>query len=205
MKIIILQGNDTVRSYERLTKFIDVAKSRNWEIIYDDLGVSQSLFGAEKLIIIRNIKLITQKNLNVLEKIDGNLVIYSETKVSTSITKILPKDTKTENFDLPKIIWSFLDNITIKGLHEVIKTEPLEFVFAMIAKRIKEIYWARIAPDSLPLQQWQLQKLKKQFNHVSDEKLKIIIEKLAQMDADSKTGQGDLLLSLDLLIVRDLQ
>lgn len=138
MKIIILQGSDINKSYERLTKFIDVAKKRNWEIIYDDLGITQSLFGNEKLIIIRDLKLITKKNLEVLDKIEGNLVIYSETKVPVTITKLLPKDTKTENFELPVLLWKFLDNMTIKGLHELAETQPVEYIFAMITWKIKK-------------------------------------------------------------------
>lgn len=138
MKIIILQGSDTIKSYERLTKFIDVAKKRNWEIVYDDLGVSASLFGNEKLIIIRDLKLITKKNLEVLEKIEGNLVIYSEKKVPATITKLLPRDTKAESFELPILLWKFLDNMTVKGLHEIVKTQAVEYIFAMIVWKIKK-------------------------------------------------------------------
>lgn len=139
MKIIILQGSDINKSYERLTKFIDVAKKRSWEIIYDDLGVTQSLFGNEKLIIIRDLKLITAKNLEILNKLEGNLVIYSEKKVPVTITKLLPKDTKTENFDLPILLWKFLDNMTVKGLHQIVESQAVEYIFAMIVWKIKKI------------------------------------------------------------------
>lgn len=174
MKIIVLQGNDVNKSYERLTKFIDVAKKRSWEIIYDDLGVTESLFGNEKLIIIRDLKLITAKNLEILNKMEGNLVIYSDKKVPVTITKLLPKDTKTENFELPVLLWKFLDNMTVKGLHEMVKTQPVEYIFAMIV--------------------WKVKKTKP-----------TLLSKLAEIDYLSKTGQVDLLLSLDLFIAKDLK
>lgn len=182
MKIIVLQGNDINKSYERLTKFIDVAKKRNWEIIYDDLGVTQSLFGNEKLIIIRDLKLITKKNLEVLDKIEGNFVIYSEKKLPATIINLLPKTSKIENFELPQLLWKFLDNMTVKGLHELIKTEPVEFVFAMIFWKLKKKYIASPTPHS-----------------------SFLISRLAEIDYESKTGKVDLLLSLDLFIAKELK
>lgn len=36
MKIIILHGDDNVKSYERLKKFIDTARNRSWEVSFLD-------------------------------------------------------------------------------------------------------------------------------------------------------------------------
>lgn len=176
MKIIVLHGQDVNKSYLRLTKFIDEARKRNWETLYDNLSVSQSLFGNEFLIIIRYLKLITAKNIEPLEKIDGTLVIYSDKDLPAAFLKSLPKkDTKIEKFDLPKIIWNFLNKPTVKVLHQVIKTEALEFVFIMLYRQIKK---------------------QKKYDLVS---------KFAQIDIDYKTGKADLLTSLDLLIAKYIQ
>lgn len=182
MKIIILHGEDTHKSYERLTKFIDAAKKRNWEILQDNVSVTPSLFGTQSLIIIRDLKLITPKIIKTLDKISGTLVIYSEGNLPATLLKVFPKDSKIERFDIPKIIWKFLDKITAKSLHEVIKTEPIEFVFTMIAWKFKKRYITSPTPETAQ-----------------------IINELAKIDIDAKTGKADLLSSLDLLIVKHLE
>lgn len=176
MKIIVLHGDDLNKSYDRLTKFTDTAKKRNWEIIYDNISRTPSLFGNERLTIIRDYKLLGKNTL------DGTLVIYHEGTLPVTFLKTLPKDTKIEEFKLPKMLWNFLDHMSVKTLHEIIKTEPIEFVFIMIAWKFKKKYLASPTP-----------------------KTKEIINKLAQIDVDVKTGKADLLSSLDLLFLKNLE
>lgn len=205
MKIIILHGEDIHKSYERLIKFIDAAKKRNWEILQDNVSVTPSLFGTESLIVIRDLKLFNQKLIKTLNKISGTLVIYSEGNLPAAFLKIFPKDAKVERYDVPKIIWNFLDNITAKSLHEVIKTEPTEFVFALISKRIRDLYWIKTGAKNLPYQEWQISKMQKQTNKYSLDQLKETLDSLSEIDIESKTGKGDLVSSLDLLIVKHLE
>ncbi|HTK03588.1 MAG TPA: hypothetical protein VL401_02350, partial [Alphaproteobacteria bacterium] len=168
MKVIILHGEDTVKSYARLKQFINVAKKRNWEILYDDLQGTASLFGKERLTILRDYKLF--KN----NKIDGTLVIYHEGNLPAAFLKTLPKDTRIEEFKLPKLIWNFLNKPTIEMFHEIIKTEAPEFIFVMLV--------------------WKMKKDKKYD----------LISKLAEIDYNVKTGKANLISSLDLLIVKEL-
>lgn len=167
MKTIVLHGEDTLKSYERLKKFIDEAKKRNWEILYDNLSETPSLFGQKRLIILRDFKLFTKKFF------DGTLVIYHEGTLPVAFLKSL-KEPKVEEFKLPKIIWKFLDNMTINGLHELVKTQAVEYVFAMIV--------------------WKMKKTKPN-----------LISKLAEIDYLAKTGKVDLLLSLDLLLLKHIK
>ncbi len=182
MKIIVLHGEDINKSYERLRKFTDAAKKRNWEIIYDDISRTPSLFGNERLTVVRDYKLLGKKT------VDGTLVIYHEGTMPATFLKTLPKDTKNghtvviEEFKLPKMLWNFLDNMSIKSFHEVIKIEPVEFVFIMIAWKFKKRYLASPSP-----------------------KVKEILNKLAQIDVDVKTGKADLVSSLDLLFIKELE
>jgi len=182
MKFIIVQGDDTDRSYKRLETFVTEAKRREWEIIYDDPNLTPSLFGKQRLLVIRDPKLLNKKNINALQTIDGTLIVYSEGNFPISVSKLFPKEAKIEKFDLPKKLWSFLDNMTVKGLHELIKTEAIEFVFAMIA--------------------W---KLKKKFMANPSQKTVDLIGKLSDIDYDVKTGKGDLLSLLDLFILKHLE
>jgi len=133
MKTIIVHGEDTPKSYQRLTKFLDTAKTRDWEIIYDEVLATPSLFGKQRLFVIKDYRVLP-KNLN---KFDGTLVIYNEGNIPVTILNKF-KEAKIERFDPPKIIWRFLDKPSVKLLHEVIKKEPIELVFHLFAKRLRK-------------------------------------------------------------------
>lgn len=182
MKIIVLHGDDSERSYARLTKFIDTAKKRSWEIVTNEFPNTPSLFGTERLIIYRDYKLLTKLDIKNFDRFDGTLVVYNEGILPITFLKSLPKDTKVEKFELPKLLWHFLDNMTIKNLHEVVKHEPVEFVFAMIAWKMRQKYLRNPTPD-----------------------VGFLISKLAEIDMDVKTGKANLLTSLDLMIVKQLK
>lgn len=133
MKIIILHGEDTNKSYQRLIKFTEAAKARGWEIIYDEVVATPSLFGKQRLFVIKDYRILPKN----LDKLEGTLVIYHEGNLPASVFKKF-KEARVEKFDLPKIIWKFLDKPSVKLLHEVIKKEPIELVFHLLAKRLRK-------------------------------------------------------------------
>ncbi len=91
MKIILLSGDYLTKSYERLSKFMEVAKDRGWEIISLDGGEVESLpeklstqllFQKEILYILKEVNKIKKNDLKWLNKnfkdLSGTLVIYQE-------------------------------------------------------------------------------------------------------------------------------
>ena len=205
MKIIVLHGDYTTKLYERLKKFIETAKKRGWEILNDEISQTPSLFNIERLTIVRKYNLISRKDIPNILKIPGTLVIYNEGNIPQTFLRQLPKETKVEEFKLPKIIWNFLDNISVKLLHEVIKNEPVEFVFSVLSKRFRDLYWIQVSPKNLPYQSWQLNRLKNQSKKFSLENLKEIINKLAEIDIKVKTSKADLISELDLLLIKSIE
>lgn len=183
MKTIALHGNDTNKSYERLQKFISEASKRGWKITEFSIQEieNQSLFGEECFYLLYDYKLLDKKTVEKLKKYSGNLIVYNTGKIPAPTLKSLNAD-KTELFELPQILWKFLDNITIKGLHEIIKTQPLEYIFAMIAWKLKQNYLKN-----------------------PNEKNANLINELAIIDVKSKTTNTKLLTLLDLFIVKHLQ
>ena len=181
MKVIVLHGNDREKSYARLTKFTREARKRGWEIVNDKIEDTPSLFGTEKLIIVRDYRIIQKKELNYISKIPGYLVIYNQGNILQTFLNTLPKDTKIEKFELPILIWKFLDNMTVKGFHELLKTNAPEYLFAMIAWKLKQRYI-------------------KNPNEINAN----LISELAGIDVKSKTGRIDLKLALDLFISKRL-
>ncbi|MGA2910714.1 MAG: hypothetical protein ABSE04_02885 [Candidatus Microgenomates bacterium] len=224
MKIIILHGDDEKKLYERLSKFTEVAKQRSWEVSYLDsssLSIQEqlrtsSLFSAERFFIIRDITRLDKKGLQWLSEkskdLTGNLIIYHEGYISQGILKSLPKETKVEEFKLPVILWNFLDGLypgnsekSIKQFHKLIEKEPPEFIFTLIAKLFRDLYWVKVDALSIPYPSWRVGKLKPQASKFTIEELKNLIDKLADIDIKVKTSKTDLLSALDLLIIKNLQ
>jgi len=182
MKLIVLHGDDTIKSYERLTKFIDEAKKRGWDIVNDKIEDTPSLFGTEKLIIVRDYKQSLAGSAGkIIKKIPGTLVIYSQNKIPAATLKSLNPE-KAELFELPVILWKFLDNMTIKNFHELLKTQPVEYILAMMAWKLKQKYRTNPTPE-----------------------VGLMISELAEIDVKAKTGKADLLLSIDLLLIKRLK
>src|SRR3989344_539297 len=177
MKIIVVHGTDTDRSYARLTKFITEAKKRGWEIVNDKIEDTPSLFGTEKLIIVRDYTLLNEKTLKLTDKLSGFLVIYHQKLLPATFLKSI-KIEKEEKYELPMLLWKFLDNMTIKGFHELLKTNAVEYIFAMIAWKLKQKYIKNPSIENANL-----------------------ISKLAEIDLKSKTSKVDLKLALDLFIL----
>lgn len=183
MKIIVLHGDDTQKSYQRLSVFISEAKKRGWKVTDFSLEAieNQDLFGEECFYILKDYKLLDKKVLEKLKKYSGNLIVYHTGTITAPTLKVLNPD-KTEKFELPILLWKFLDNMTVSGLHELLKTQAIEYVLAMIAWKFKQNY----------------------LRNPSDKNAKLISD-LAEIDVKSKTGKADLLLSLDLLILKLLK
>ena len=224
MKIIVLHGDDEKRLYERLTRFTQTAKSRSWEVTLLDsqtLTIEEqlsapSLFSAERFFILRDIKKLGKRESVWLTKksndLAGNLIIYHEGVIAQSVLKSLPPDTKVEEFKLPVILWNFLDGLypgnserCIGKFHLLIEKEAPEFIFTLIAKLFRDLYWLKTDPASLPYPSWRVGKLKPQASKFTSDQLKDLINKLAEIDIKVKTSKADLTNELDLLIIKQLE
>lgn len=207
MKIFVIHGENILQSYSRFTKFISEAKKRNWEISdYSiDAATTPSLFGKERFFVLRDYKLLTKADIEILSEYSGNLVIYFEGELPATFLNILPRDTKKELFEMPKVIFKFLETFSLKLFHQLIETQPIEQVFPMIARQVRDLYWVKVDPKSLNYPSWRISKLKSQASKFSKVELAELIGKLSDIDYAVKTGKADLETSLDLLIIKNLQ
>jgi hypothetical protein len=212
MRIVVLHGDDSAKSYERLMKFVDTAKKRNWEIITNEFPNTPSLFGTERLIIYRDFSLLSKKDIKNFDRFDGTLVIYNEGALPQTFLKLMPADFKMEKFELPKILFNFLESFypgnlvgCLKLLHDLIKNQAVELVFFMLGRHMRDLYWVTIDFKTNQFPLWRLSKLRSQAEKFGEERLKRIISKLSDIDIEVKTSKADLLTSLDLLIVKQLE
>lgn len=225
MKVIVLHGDNTIKTYERFQGFIKEARRRGWEVNRIDEKsplslpeqlTAKSLFGREAFFVVENPLKIDKADFVWLKSksndIPGTLVLYHAGYLPQYIIKSLPKIHKTEEHKLPKLIWKFLDSFypgNIKPcltlLHQVAKTEPVEFVFALLARNVRDLYWVSMDESSLSYPVWRISKLKRQAKRFKNEKLKEIIKELAEADIKAKTSKVDLKDSLDFLIITKLE
>lgn len=225
MNIILVHGDNTEDSYKRLLVFIDEARKRNWKIEKVDRYLKNdlmsmvkagSLFDEERIFIVYGISTLNKKNQKWLKEnsnnFEGTLVIYEKNNASATNLKHLPKGYTSEKYELPKLIFKFLDSFypdnkseCIKLFSEVIKTYSIEFVFTLLASHVKDLYWVIVEPSKIPYPSWRVAKLENQAGYFDKDHLKEILEKLAHIDIDVKTSKATLSESLDLLIIRELE
>lgn len=98
---------------------------------------TNSLFGQANSVIIEGIffqrpsankKILTE----YLELHQGSDIIIWESK---DVTSQLKNFKNIQKFDLPKYIFSFLDNPSVSGLHQVLQTMPVEQILASLGTR----------------------------------------------------------------------
>lgn len=218
MKIIVLHGDYIKKSRDRLEDFISSAQKidSNFNLTISEQLSANSLFQKESLFILEDIKRLNQKDIDWIKKrgkdLALTLIIYHQGFIPKKVLNSFPKDAKIEEFKLPRIIFMYLDSIYPKNVkkvlvlfHELIRNEPVEFVFALMAKHLRDLYWVKVEPRSLPYPSWRITKLKVQSEKFKVEMIKEIIRKLAEIDIAAKTSKSDLISSLDLLMLTKLE
>lgn len=226
MKIILVHGDNTIKVAERINKFIDVAKERGWKInrVDKDLAMSlpemltsYGLFSEENLYLVpvKNISVKDVKWMNRNKKeVSGNIIFFNEGFLSKTAIGSLPKIDKVEEFNLPQTIFKFLDSFypgnapeALRALKSVTvnKANTPEFVYALLARHLKDLYVAKQSINLLEYPMWRKRKLSSQSSKFENDKLKKAVEELALADYESKTSAKDPVYLLDLIISTKLE
>lgn len=216
MNIILLQGNDELTIRQRLSELKSKAKAKGFSIRYLPTPSLGSLFETKTLFILEgSTKLsktdqkwlsfnLQQKSLYLIAVVPG----VSETKLLTEIDNNL----KVERYDLPKIIFNWLESFyphnakaCIKLFHQLLSGTPVEYLFNLLSRHLVNLYWAKRDPATINQAPWKLAKLKQQSQKYKPGDLKAIIQQLAETDLLVKTSRLDMASALDHLIIRRLQ
>lgn len=219
MRISLIHGEDTKKAYDKYRQLVDGSKTKGFEIIpVADIRnvVSQSLF-EERIVFTlekaNKIKLADWKWLAKNgDKYNSNLLIYFEGSAPATVIKSLPKDAKSEKFDLPKIIFQFLDSLypgnfknSLRLLNELSESEPTELVMHLTARHFRDLYWTNVSSETFQAPSWRIKKIAQQSGKFGLQKLASAVSDLALIDVDSKTGGLNLKSSLDLFILKHLE
>jgi len=224
MKIIVLHGDDYPKSFERIKTFQKVARDRGWEYqkVSDatsnipEIISGQSLFVTDKLVVVDDVKLLNSKVIKWLEKNHKSyvttLVVYADRKLPATLLKSLPKGTKIEENKLPTKLWTLLDSFYpgntkrfLELLHEVCEKEPVELIFSLLAKQVRDMIWLLNDEASFPNKGWRATKLKQMATKFGKEKLRTILNDLSEIDVKSKSTDSELIDLLDFMVVSKLE
>jgi hypothetical protein len=225
MKLIVLHGENVIKSYERLTKFIETAKKRDWEIyeykkengFIGNILRSQGLFESSKLITVYGFSTLTKADILWLKdnsEVDATVVVYVEGKLLTK-TQInsLQKGVVEEAFPLPKKVWALIDSIypgnsnrAIGLLSNVVPTEaPVELVVALVARQLRDIYAVMTHQDQ-GIPSWKRSKLLSvSSKFVNQNQAILFLEQLALLDISMKTTSESTYQQLAFYLIKNLQ
>lgn len=220
MKIVLLHGENTEESYKRYMQIVQTIKKRGWSVVrispnsenIADKLVNKSLFGEENLYVIKTAEKISPNFLkwinNNHEKFSSQLLLYSEKKLPANIKKLLPNSVKIEEFELPKLIFNFVDSLVPNNsknalsLFSKLGDEPTELLIALIGKQFRDIYWV-LSGGSPNYPDWRMRKIKNHAGKFTKLEVESIINELAQIDLKSKTSDADVNLLLEMFIINN--
>ncbi|MBU0572081.1 hypothetical protein KKE18_00075 [Patescibacteria group bacterium] len=204
---------------------IQVAKERGWEIVKIDSSnnlslpekfTTSNLFEGERLYVMENLAKIKKTDFEWLKKnikrLSGTTIIYHDGTITNNLLKLIPKVTKTEEYKLPKLIFKFLESFwpgnstnSIKLLHEVIKEESPEYIFNLLSRHFRDLYWATLDRNSMSYPAWRVSKLTQQASRFENGKIEELIKTFAEVDIEVKTSKANIVDSLDFIIASELE
>ncbi len=223
--IYILHGDDIVTSRKKLSEltsefksvtYLDAEKIGNTDIV--QTLSSSDLFLDKKCIVIEKILKLPKKELDaLLELVDSfdssiTLILWNNTELSKVFLGKF-KDATIESFILPKLFFTFLDNLSpnsvsqeIELLSRMVNVEAEQIFYAMI-KRIRNMLMIKSnsnSDDLTKMSPWQLGKIKEQSLKWKVEELEKIYKDLFDLEVKMKSGGLMLPLKkhLDILLVQ---
>ncbi|MCX6816369.1 MAG: hypothetical protein NTZ93_00650 [Candidatus Beckwithbacteria bacterium] len=181
--ITVIHGDNTVQSRQFLNDSAkDFVRLEAADLTPESLTQileSSSLFGSDRGVVINHLP--KDNFLTILSKnIKQNVFIWEKKSLSAvTCKKLIQLGFVLKEFRLPKIVFQFLNSLTLKDFHATIKTEPVELVFYLLHRRIAQLIQRN--PDTKWLK---------------------LHRRLLEIDWSIKSGQTDLSLTaqLDLLL-----
>lgn len=224
MKIVVVHGDDTKKSRARFAQIVSGVKKKGWDVNFlvsdsktniGDPLINATLFDSPTLYVIEEAKKLTKQDLDWLSgnsaKFDSQLLIYSLSKLPATTLKAFGDNLKKEVFELPQILFTFLDNFKpqnsktcLKLFEQLTDSQPMELIIAMLARLLRDLYIALLDLKSLGYPEWRLKKISSQASKFTKLELADIIGELAEIDLKSKTSSVDTRLLVEMLIIKRL-
>ena len=225
--ITIIHGDDIVRSRDMLTRLKkQFPQHELFQLTGENASLtdivqvfeSQSLFAKKKLLILEGFietkdKKLVALVLNHLKKhLDHDVVFWEPKAIKQELLSLFPKNATIHFYKQEQLIFQFLDSIRpgnasqmLSLLHRVLQRENPELVFYMLVRQFRLLLGVSTTSaisDVKRLAPWQRSKLERQARELSLGQVKMLYQKLFQLEREAKTGTNALPLaaSLDLFL-----
>lgn len=222
--MIIIHGEDSLNSYQRLSELIEMAKSRGLEIIIKEASEldpatlhqesgGSDLFGIRNCLIIKNLlsgPKSKQKDglITALIKMTAvETILYEPKDISLTVLKPFVK-AQIEAFNISPVIFKFLDILRLGNTRVILQAwnrllelghEP-EYVFSMVVRQFRLLIQAKSGASYLKLSPYPKKLLTAQAGYFTLSQLLDLHHGLYQIDKRIKTGLSSL--PLDQLLLQ---
>lgn len=218
---IILHGENTIKSRDRLVELIAELKTKSQDIIrldakkielpqLEELLLKTNLFGNEEALVIEELhSLPKSKKKDALISLVANnqqksLILWEKRDLTATMLKKIP-EAKVEQFKLTNALFGWLDlfhqqtpikqNLT--ALKQAVKNNGDYMCFIMLARQISLLIAIKDG-GQLKLAPFMLSKLKKQAQSFSLEQLLNLHQRLFELDQQIKASKNFLSLEQEL-------
>lgn len=214
--ITLLHGDNIEASRAELVRLKDAAGNKELRAV-DGKGVdaailtqaleSSSLFGGDTVVVVERLFEKIGKKTKLIGELcriitnaatTTDVILWEPKSVGATVIKQLGKATVRE-FKTPVVIFQFLDGLKPGNTHALLTlyetlmaSQAAELVFAMIAKRMRQLL--QIAGGDTPegMQGWQVSRLTTQAKSFTMDKLLVLYKRLLLTEYSVKSGQSAL-------------
>ncbi len=224
--IIILHGENTIKSRDRLTQLVTDLKVKNQEIIrleakkldlpqLEEMLLKNNLFGNQEVLIIEELHSLpkSKKKDELINKIANNnqkdIILWEKRDLTITMLKKFSQ-AKVEQFKLTNALFSWLDLFhhqtpikqNLQALKKAIQNNGDYMCFIMLARQISLLIYAKDG-GQVKGAPFMISKLKKQAQAFSLEKLLKLHKQLFELDQQMKSSKNFLTLeqALDVLTI----
>ena len=210
--LTIIHGENVVASRNYLLSQIDQFKKKGQEVLFLDeknftpenlvAALEKDLFGQQKVVVFESFSRLKPNQKKEATEIikqhpEGILFLWEAKTLPASFFKPFPKS-QARLFKPSPILFQFLDALSPKNkqkaiflLGQVLKKEETGLVFYFLTRRINDLILIKENHEEKvsARQAWQKEKLKKQAQDFSQEKLADFLCQLIWLDYQQKSGQ----------------
>jgi hypothetical protein len=210
--LTIVHGENVVASRNYLLSQIDQFKKKSQEVLFLDeknftpenlvAALEKDLFGQQKVVVFESFSRLKPNQKKEATEIikqhpEGILFLWEAKTLPASFFKPFPKS-QARLFKPSPILFQFLDALSPKNkqkaiflLGQVLKKEETGLVFYFLTRRISDLILIKENHEEKvsARQAWQKEKLKKQAQDFSQEKLTDFLCQLIWLDYQQKSGQ----------------
>lgn len=218
--IIILHGENTIKSRDKLVKLINKFKTDNYSVVrleakklelpeLEETLLKTNLFGDQEIILIEELHSLPKSNkknqlIELVSTTNRTVILWEKRTLTKTMLKKFSQ-AETEEFKLSNSLFSWLDLFhpqtplpkNLLALAKAIETNGDYMCLVMLIRQISLLIYIKDggSPAGAP---FMISKLKKQAQYFSLNQLLTIHEKLFKLDQKMKASQNYLTLSQEL-------